>query len=64
MVAGVSYLDEVVAVLQVDDDGDVQVLVPRGEGQGAACHAVAHSGVLCQGFAQVAPGLRVLAWSG
>lgn len=50
------------AVLQVNDDGSVQALVARGEGQGATGHAVPHSRVLCQGFTQVAPGLWVLPW--
>lgn len=55
-----TYLDEVIAVLQVDHDGHIQVLVARGERQGAPRHAVAHPRVLCQGFAQVTPGLWML----
>lgn len=50
-----------VAVLQVDDDGHVQVLVARGERQGAARYAVAHPSVLRQGLAQVSPGFRMVA---
>ena len=48
-----------VAVLQVNDDGHVQVLVARSERQGAAGHTVAHPGVLRQGFTQVTPDLWV-----
>ena len=54
------YLDEVIAVLQVNDNRYIQVLVARGEGQGAPGHTVAHSCVLRQRFAQVSPGLRML----
>lgn len=55
------HLYEVVAVLQMDDDGHVQVLVSGGKRQGAPRHAVAHPGVLCQGFTQVSSGLWMLA---
>lgn len=58
------HLYEVITVLQVDDDGHVQVLVPSGERQGASCHTVAHAGVLRQGFAQVSSGFWVLATEG
>ena len=54
------YLDEVIAVLQVNDNRYIQVLVARGEGQGDPGHTVAHSCVLRQRFAQVSPGLRML----
>ena len=55
------HLDELIAVLQMNDDGHVQILIASGERQGAAGHTVAHPGVLRQGFTQVAPGLWVLA---
>ena len=56
-----NYLYEVITVLQVDDDRHIQILVSGGERQGASCHAVAHPGVLCQGFTQVSSGFWVLA---
>lgn len=56
-----NYLYEVITVLQVDDDRHIQILVSGGERQGASCHAVAHPGVLRQGFAQVSSGFWMLA---
>lgn len=49
-----------ITVLQVDDNSHVQVLVSSGEREGASCHAVAHPGVLCQGFTQVPSGFWML----
>lgn len=55
------YLYEVITVLQVDDNGHIQVLVSCGKGQGASSHTVADPRVFCQGFTQVSPGLWMLA---
>lgn len=55
------HLDEMLAVLQMNDDGHVQILIAGGERQGAAGYTVAHPSVLHQGFTQVTPGLWVLA---
>lgn len=54
------YLDELGAILQVLNDGDIEAVVPCGEGQGAASHAGAHARVLSESFAQVASGFGVL----
>lgn len=54
------YLDELRAILQVLNYGDVEAVVPRGEWQRAAGNAGADTRVLGEGFAEVAPGFRVL----
>lgn len=54
------YLYEVITVLKVDDNSHIQILISSGKWEGASCHAVAHPGVLCQGFAQVSSGFWML----
>lgn len=54
------YLDELRAILQVLNYGNVEAVAPRGEWQRAAGHAGADTRVLGERFAEVAPGLGVL----
>lgn len=54
------YLNELRAILQVLNNGYIEAVVPRGQGQRAAGHAGAHARVLSESFAQVASGFWVL----
>lgn len=54
------YLDELCAVLQVLNYCYIEAVASCGQGQRAASNTGAYPCVLSQGFAEVAPGFRVL----